>query len=187
MALFRAFYDLTYRFSSPVWDDGRIPRPVEELAASVPAEGRALDLGCGTGTQSIYLSQQGFSVVGVDGSQTAIRQAQEKAQKYRTYPEFLVHDVTRLDFLSAPFAIALDIGCLHGLAAAGRSAYARQLTRLTQPGAIFLVWGMDNHFPSFGLTADLLEKEFSPGFSILRTEPSSLHNQRSTWYWLLRR
>jgi SAM-dependent methyltransferase len=182
----RMFYDLAYRVSTPVWDDGCIPRPVEELAACAPAKARALDLGCGSGTQSIYLAQRGLSVVGVDGSPTAIGQAQAKAQEARAWPEFFVHDVTRLDFLSGSFAVALDVGCLHGLNATGREAYARELIRLTERGSIYLLWGMDRHFPGMRLTLEQVEKLFTPRFSITRSEPSALHNQPSTWYWLAR-
>jgi len=55
----RILYNLMYRFSAPRWDTGITPPEVVaviEGAAAVPA-GRALDLGCGTGTSTIYLAR----------------------------------------------------------------------------------------------------------------------------------
>ena len=41
--------------------------------------GRALDLGCGTGTTVLWLAQQGWTAVGVDFSSLAIESARRKA------------------------------------------------------------------------------------------------------------
>ncbi|HET7089774.1 MAG TPA: methyltransferase domain-containing protein [Anaerolineae bacterium] len=64
----RWFYDLSYRFSKPDWDTGLTPPEVIAEVENGRSPGRALDLGCGTGTHTIYLAQHGFSVVGVDFS-----------------------------------------------------------------------------------------------------------------------
>ena len=40
--------------------------------------GRALDLGCGTGTNAIWLAQHGWTAVGVDFSALAIESARRK-------------------------------------------------------------------------------------------------------------
>ena len=42
---------------------------------------KVLDIGCGTGTNAIWLDKQGFDVVGVDLSPTAIKQARAKAEQ----------------------------------------------------------------------------------------------------------
>ena len=74
---------------------GAFHRRLFELASHNGKTKNAIDLGCGTGTHSIYLAQQGFSVIGVDISPTAIRQAQKKASQAGVKPEFIIHDVTR--------------------------------------------------------------------------------------------
>ena len=50
-------------------DDG------EMIASRAIAPGRTLEVGCGTGTNAIYLAQQGFEVVGVDISPLAVESA----------------------------------------------------------------------------------------------------------------
>lgn len=157
-----------------------------DLATQLRA-GRVLDLGCGSGTQSIYLAQQGFTVVGVDGSPVAIRRAQRKAVEAGVNPDFLVQDVTRLDFIQDPFDAGLDIGCFHGLSAAGKEAYIRGLARFTHPGSLVLIWGFDRRSPNFGLTPEQVERTFAAAFTLNRVEPSELHQRPSHWYWLTRR
>src|SRR5260370_14518015 len=58
--------------------------------------GKALDLGCGTGTNSIYLARHGWETTGVDFVPRAIAQARRKAAAAGASPRFLVGDVTRL-------------------------------------------------------------------------------------------
>ena len=181
----RFMYDLIYRISNPRWDDGSIPAQVAELASYKGKTGNAIDLGCGTGTYSIYLARQGFAVVGVDTSPTAIRKAQEKANRAGVKPEFIVRDVTRLDFPGGSFDIALDVGCLHGLNTAERQRYALELTRLMAPAGTLLIWG-GNRVMRFGLSPEEVERTFAPEFRLERVEPNQFHGRQANWYWLHR-
>jgi 2-polyprenyl-3-methyl-5-hydroxy-6-metoxy-1,4-benzoquinol methylase len=183
----RIMYDLMYRISKPRWDDEKIPPQVEKLSSRVGKTGAAIDLGCGTGTQSIYLAQKGLAVTGVDISPTAIRQAVKKASRAGVKPEFIVHDVTSLNFLRGPFDIALDMGCFHGLSNTGRQRYALGLTRLMRPGGVLLIWGMDPRPLGIGLTSAEVEKTFTSGFRLESVEPDQLHQRQSKWYWLFRK
>jgi len=178
-------YDLIYRTTQPRWDDGRIPPQVAQLASRGGKTKNAIDLGCGTGTHSIFLAGQGFSVMGVDSSPTALRKARAKAAQAGVKPEYILHDVTRLDFLDGPFDIALDVGCLHGLSAAERRRYAQELTRLMPPGGILLIWGGDRA-AGFGLASGEVEKTFAPTFKLEQVEPGQIHGRQARWYWLCR-
>lgn len=82
-------------------DAGRLPR------------GRALDVGCGTGTNARYLASRGYDVVGVDVSGLAI----ERAAAATNRPGGSV-EIRQLDFLadelpSEPFDLVFDRGCFH--------------------------------------------------------------------------
>ena len=90
------FWNLMYLFRPP-WDTGR-PQPalVEWLKRTRPRPGRALDLGCGTGTNVIYLARHGFQVTGVDIARLAIARARRKARRAGVQARFLVADVTDL-------------------------------------------------------------------------------------------
>ena len=182
-------YDVMYRFGKPVWDTGTTPPEVVEAIENAPIPGRALDLGCGTGTHATYLAQHGWSVLGVDFSPRAIALAREQANRAGVDIDFRVMDVTRLDGLRGPFDFALDVGCFHGLDAAGRTRYVEQLTPLLRSGGTFMLWAFDRPAPfeDYGILPEDVNALFAPGF-ILRRSELGQHNRRSTtWYWFTRR
>lgn len=182
-------YELMYRFVKPVWDTGMTPPEVVRSIENERTPGRALDLGCGTGTHSTYLAQHGWSVVGVDFSPKAIATAREKAKHAGVNIDFRIADVTRLDALSGPFEFALDVGCFHGLEAAGRKRYVEQLSRLVRPGSIFLLWAFDRPamFEDYGISPQVVEQLFLPHFVMSRSEHGTHRGRPTTWYWFTRR
>jgi 2-polyprenyl-3-methyl-5-hydroxy-6-metoxy-1,4-benzoquinol methylase len=185
--IFKWIYELSYRFTKPNWDEDTIPSQVAALPAPNGQGGRALDLGCGTGTQAIFLAQQGYKVVGIDFSQKAIALASEKARQAGAGVDFRLGDVTRLNFLHEPFDVVLDVGCFHGLSEAERKRYADNLARLTCPGSQYVMWAMQNggHF-GLGTSPEEVGRLFSPNFVLERAEKDNAHNRPSTWYWLSR-
>jgi len=142
----RLFFDLWYWLPvRPPWDSGISPPELTAVVegASLPA-GRALDLGCGTGTNVIYLARHGWQAVGVDFAGGAIRLARRKARaapaEVAARCEFHRADVTDLSTIKPPFDLALDMGCLHSLERGGRARYAAGLARLLRPGALYLLY-----------------------------------------------
>src|SRR5690349_11778017 len=59
---------------------------------------RILDLGCGTGACAWYMAREGFSVSGIDGSETAVRTAM-----LRLSEENLSADLRVGDYLHLPW------------------------------------------------------------------------------------
>jgi len=130
------------------WDSGIIPPEIvdwtEAHAASGAAPGRALDIGCGTGTTSLYLAEREWTVVGVDFVPNAIWRARRKARQRQLARRaaFRVADVSGPNFLAGEeaFDLVIDVGCLHGLAPEQREIVAAHLLRLTRPGAVYLLY-----------------------------------------------
>jgi SAM-dependent methyltransferase len=185
----RWFYEGMYRFSRPRWDTGITPPEVVTLVESSDSRGRALDLGCGTGTNSIYLARHGFDVVGVDFSPKAIEMAREKARQAGAAVDFHLGDVTNVDFLRAPFELVLDVGCFHSLDAARRVRYAENLARLTHPGSVFMMHGFSRGglLRNLGVTSEEVQRQFAPHFVVSRVEHGACSNGRtSAWFWLNR-
>ena len=60
---------------------------------------RILDLGCGTGRHSIELAQRGYTVVGIDLSESLLKRAKEKASERKLEIIFQKHDARNLPFL----------------------------------------------------------------------------------------
>jgi tRNA/tmRNA/rRNA uracil-C5-methylase (TrmA/RlmC/RlmD family) len=53
---------------------------VEFVEQGLIKKGKALDLCCGAGTNTIYLAEKGFNITGIEVSQRAIQYARAKAQ-----------------------------------------------------------------------------------------------------------
>ena len=68
-----------YFLGKPRWDTNQTPPEVIETFHSLPSHGVALDLGCGTGTNVIFMAQHGWQATGIDFVAQAIRTARRKA------------------------------------------------------------------------------------------------------------
>ena len=123
----------------PRWDTGITPPEVMAFTED-HAPGRALDMGCGTGTNAITLAQHGWQVVGIDFIGSAIRQAKRKARQAGVKIDLRKGDVTRLNGINGQFDLVLDIGCFHNLMSEGKRTYAQNLTHLLAPGGTFLLY-----------------------------------------------
>lgn len=123
----------------PPWDTGISPPELLEFIAS-HAPGRAIDLGCGTGTNAITLASHGWQVTGIDFAGRAIRSARHKARQVGLEIDFRQGDVTKLTHITGPFDLVLDIGCLHSLDVKNKQRYAANLPRIMAPGGTFLIY-----------------------------------------------
>jgi 2-polyprenyl-3-methyl-5-hydroxy-6-metoxy-1,4-benzoquinol methylase len=61
-------------------------------------EARILDIGCGTGRHAIELTQRGYTVVGIDLSESALKRAREKASALNLQIAFQQYDARNLPF-----------------------------------------------------------------------------------------
>lgn len=91
-----------------------VERPaIETLIGDVSGK-RVLDLGCGSGTHSLWLAQRGAHVVGLDLSQTMVSLAQERASELDVHADFRVADIREpLAFSEATFDVVLSSTALH--------------------------------------------------------------------------
>jgi len=123
------------------WDTGA---PDEHLVASVRAgvvtPGRTLEIGCGTGTNALWLAAQGFDVLGVDVSPLAIDQARAKATgAIGGSCRFEVLDFLAAEPAGGPFDFVFDRGCFHVFDDdAVRAGFAARVAALLAPGGQWL-------------------------------------------------
>ncbi len=128
-----------YQSEEIPWDETLPPPEVIEISASLPP-GRALDLGCGFGRASIYLSSAGWEVDAVDFVPKAIATAEERAKEAGVDIRFHLCSVTDLDFLKGSYDLVIDVGCAHGLDEDGLRRYQDHLSRLLMPGGHYLLF-----------------------------------------------
>lgn len=166
------------------WDSGRVPPELEDfLAAHLP--GRALDIGCGTGTNSIRLAQAGWDVVAVDMAWVALWKARRKARRAGVRVDFRLDDAGQLKRVTGAFDLALDIGCFHTLPKRAKRRYLNRLDDLLVSGGWWLLYGF---FAESASDIGLQENDFDflpAGWHLQRREDGqNPHNQRpSAWFW----
>jgi SAM-dependent methyltransferase len=182
MSWLRHLYFKLLYFRKPPWDTQVSPPELMEFIAQYPP-GRALDLGCGTGTNVITLAQHAWQATGVDFVGRALQQAKQKAQLAGVTADFQVDDVTKLERITGVFDLVLDIGCFHSLDADEKRAYIHNLDRLTTPGSIYLMYGFfreaDNKGPGLR-NSDL--SGFVTSFDLINREEGIDRGQRpSVW------
>jgi SAM-dependent methyltransferase len=171
------------------WDTQVTPPEVMEFIARTPP-GKALDLGCGTGTNAITLARHGWRVTGVDFIPKAILAARAKAIRSGFAIDFLVASVNDLSALPGPFDYALDIGCLHALKAEDRMRYAVNLSRLLRPQAWYMLYAWlprPSEGGIVGISTEEVEFLLRADFSNVRTEIGEENGNPSSWYWFQRR
>lgn len=118
-----------------------VGHPDENLARWVRerriAVGRAVDLGCGHGRNSVFLAQQGFSVDALDASARALAWARERVDKARV-PVTLVHaDVFAWQPEPAAYDLVYDSGCFHHISPHRRARYVQLVARALKRGGFF--------------------------------------------------
>lgn len=145
----RLFFRRLYRqkdIRKPAWDTGVVPPELERFVDS-RAPGRAVDLGCGTGTNAVFLAENGWEVTGVDFIPEAIESARRKAADGNVNVTFLLKNV--LDVKTQNLDLILDIGCLSGLTPAARRIMFQRIPEMLASGGSFLGYGFEQPYGPF--------------------------------------
>ena len=114
----KEMFDERYKAGNTPWE---LERPDSNLIEIVKKENilpcKTLEIGCGTGSNAIWLAQNKFEVTGIDFSSLAIEKAKVKSQKQRVEIQFFIKDF----FEQEPgqkkgetdFEFIFDRGCFH--------------------------------------------------------------------------
>jgi len=201
----RSHWDERYRSGHTPWDTGTTPPEVRRFwqEQGPPATcAYALDIGCGTGLNTLFLAEQGLSAIGFDLSGQALCLAHVRllASKEKGFnppageAAFVQADVGRLPVGELEAVYALDIGCLHSLPDESRPAYAASVTLALRAQGHFHLYAFDRQagegpgarVVNGGEVAAL----FGSGMRIVAEEigvPTTHTARRSRWYLLQKR
>lgn len=132
-----------YRESPPHQMPWHREQPAESLVEAVRRgllpKGVTIDLGCGTGTDLLYLAQQGYRAIGVDIAIEPLRFARERLRQAGLELPLLQADARFLPFRDASVDLICDSGCFHSFAPEIRPLYARSVARVLKPGGILFM------------------------------------------------
>jgi cyclopropane fatty-acyl-phospholipid synthase-like methyltransferase len=180
----RTAFNFIYLFKPP-WDTG-IPAPeiVRFIAGKAP--GNALDLGCGTGTNLLYLAQHEWTVTGIDLAPLAIFKAK---RKLKNYPKtLLTADATKLAGLElpGPYDLAVDMGCFHTLIETGRPGYVKGVEKWVKPEGVLMIYAFQpsEYSGVKGIAREEMTAYFKGGFDLINYEQGQ--GWPSAWYYFRR-
>lgn len=191
-------FDERYRTGNTPWDHGRPDFNLVETVAERPIPAcKALDVGCGTGDNVIWLAQQGFNISGCDISSTAIDKARGRAKAAGVECSFDVQDFLGQDVPNVPFGFIFDRGCLHSFDVVDqRKEFARRVHAYLEDGGLWLtlVGSADGPLRDIGppqLSAEELVAVVEPYFEILSLVAGNFGSNQpeppEAWICLLRK
>jgi cyclopropane fatty-acyl-phospholipid synthase-like methyltransferase len=185
----RLFFEIRYILGLAPWDTGISPPELMRFIEDNPS-GRALDIGCGTGTNAITLAERGWQVTGLDFSAQAIARARRKVRNKGLPVEFIQGDVNAFNDLDGPYDLCLDIGCYHSLSLGSQAAYAEHLGHLIPPGGTYLMYSflrMKDEDLSAWPSEETLRQQFNRRFEIISVEYGSDRHRTSAWFTMRRK
>ncbi len=136
-------YQVMYRLGFAPWERRPVAptwQRVTEGPGALPP-GRALDVGCGTGRDAVYLAKRGWQVTAVDIIDKAIAKARQRAAHEDVEVQWVAGNVTALGGLGLGpgYTLLYDFGCIQGLPDSARKGAAAAMTELAAPGATLLL------------------------------------------------
>lgn len=133
-------WDDLYTSEDLPWDAGSPdPSLIEFIERGGIRLGRVLEVGCGTGTNAVWLASKGFDVLGIDISPRAIARATAKAEAAGARVRFSALDFLTATVEGAPFDFVFDRGVFHVFdEAAERSEFAARVARVLDKGGLWM-------------------------------------------------
>ncbi len=122
------------------WDTGQAePLLVEFVTSGGATPIRTREIGAGTGTNTIWLAERGFDVLGIDVSPLAVERAPAKLAGRALVCRFATWDILAAPPPDGPFQFVLDRGCFHVFDEAGeRQRFVSQVAAALTPGGVWL-------------------------------------------------
>ena len=125
-----------YAEGIPPWQIDRPQPEVIRLIEQGKFESPVLDLGCGTGDNTIELARHGLVVKGLDAVPEALERARKKTEQagLKQSPEFVLGDALRLAESRLKARTVLDCALFHTFSDEERGEYIRGLEAVLSPG-----------------------------------------------------
>lgn len=164
-----SFWDRAYRDGDHLehWEPDR---PSEELAALVALgvvarRETVVDVGCGAGTEALYLAALGLTVIGVDSSEVALGIAAARGREAELDVEWRHGSALALPVSDGEARLIIDRGCFHVIDREARGRYAAEVLRVLTPGGSLLLRGAredDDEEGVVGFDGEELDALFGP-------------------------
>jgi SAM-dependent methyltransferase len=179
------------------WDTGEVePMLVELVESGGVSPARTLEVGCGTGTNAIWLAERGFDVLGVDVAPLAVDKARARMSGSTLRCRFATLDFLGDELAGGPFGFVFDRGVFHVFDEPDeRSRFAARVAALLAPGGCWLSLSGSTEGPPRDTgpprrSARDLSIAIEPALEIVELRAAEFHSQVGTaaaWFCRSRR
>ncbi len=178
-------WDASYQRDEPApWDIGKPQPAIVRLATQRAFSGAVLDVGCGTGENTLHVASLGSPVLGVDVAETALAIARAKAKERGIHAEFLGADALRLKRLERRFGTVLDCGLFHTFDSEERPRYVTSLASVIEANGTLHILCFSDVGSDLGphpIGQQIIRSTFSTnaGWSVIAIEPERIQTRFS--------
>lgn len=186
-------WDNAYQRGTPIWDRDYVSPLLEKaINTNLIIPCRVISIGCGTGTNEIYLASKGFKVTAIDLSETALNIACKKATLQNVTIEWICADILNLPDSISDYDLIFDRGCYHNIRYYYIQEYIDSLCNLANNNTKCLIISCNSSKPP-GVTSEhikndcLLSKTKKLDIEHLEEIKSVDHNgnKRNEWLTLI--
>ncbi len=169
-----SIFEEFYRSSTPPWVIGEPQPAIVELERAGLIKGKVLDIGCGTGDNTILLTRLGYDVLGIDFAPRAVEQARRNAEAEGVGARFEVADAMNLGH-EPRYNTIVDSALFHIFDETDRPKYVASLHGACQPGGIVHVLALSDAGRGFGpsVSGEVIREAFADGWVLESLEPST--------------
>lgn len=108
---------------------------------------KVLDLGCGAGNHAKFLAENGFSVYGLDGSRSAIKNCQIRFKEWGLTGQFTRGDFLNLPYSNNYFNLVLDRESLYANRKADIAQALNNVYKKLKPGGVLISFIFNTFHP----------------------------------------
>lgn len=181
-------WDALYRLGTPPWEgSGPARELIRLLDEGLIKPCRMLEIGCGTGADTVLLARRGFEVTAVENSPTAMERARNRAQRADALIRFVLDDIYSFGRQCGPFELIYDNGFYHYARLAELEKFLDLLWRVTEPGSYYFTLAgapdttIHDEFPQ--VSEESIRLELGRLFHCVQIRPCRLHTlQRPAGY-----
>lgn len=146
------FYEFTYKHRNGIekqWTAGTANPELVNLVYTnrIKAGSKILEVGCGLGTESIFLAVRGMQVTAMDLSENAINTGKEIAKQYEVDVDWIVGDLLETDLFEQEFDVITDQGCFHHMKESEFKKYEEKIAKYLKPGGLFILRAFSDALP----------------------------------------
>lgn len=133
-------FEARYATGDLPWNINRADFNLTKVVREYPVKPcKALDIGCGTGDNIIWLAKNGFNSSGIDISTTAVEMAKQKIKENGVDAPVHCLDFLKEDIPGNPFGFIFDRGCFHSFAEKEeRTTFVENVYRILNKGGLWL-------------------------------------------------